>query len=334
MKEVFFIESANVADTEEMIKSFNEAINEFEEYSDNEFMLEARVNPSGDFLKKMDDALANSAKLTGKAMKAYDDTTSSLGRAFKATADVVLGMASVISKCLSFIFNIAATIISAIGKCIDFIANIPDNIRNKIRGNIKLYITANDLEFFHQTLFPDIRAFIGLARSLTQGDVWGTFWSPDKKNGNRNDIEIDKKMRKFFKRINIDFVKSLIDLGIETNRDIYFSNKPDITYTDAKGDTIKTNYIESLKVLIEKIQSLFPDLKEVRKAFNEKMSRTEINGKLAELPVNKQLAIRANVIMTAEVAKIITKFMGYANKDLSVLNGAMKRIKEKYNFSE
>lgn len=332
MNEVFLIESTNVANDKEMIKLFNEAIEEFEKYKNDEFMLEARVNPSGDFLKQMDSALANSAELTKKVLTSYDDTTTGLGRVFKSVANVVIGMANIIARCITFIFNIAANILSAIGTAIEWIQNLPDNIRNKIRGNINLYITANDLEFFHQTLFPDIKGFIGLAKSLTEGNVWGTFWNPDKDNDNRNDMEIDKKMRQFFKRINVDFVKSLIDLSLEANRNAYFGNGANISYADAKGDSVTTNYPEALKNLIEKIQSLFPELKEIRKAFNEKLSRTEVNGKLAELPVKKQLMIRSNVIMIAEVAKIISKFMGYANKDLGVIISAMKRIRRKYNI--
>lgn len=331
MDKIEIIESMALLDDVELTDLYEKAIEEFDAIDSGEFILEAMVNAKEEFSKRFDMAMANTKDTTAKALKVYDDTTTGLGKVYKAAADFVLAVFQVIAKFTKFILNIIASVVSAGVNLINFIGNIPENIRDKLRGNIKLYITANDLQHFEKMIFPSIRSFIVLSQEFTKGDMWGTFFS---RNEGRNDMELFKKMKIFAQKVNVDFVKTTIDLSVAANRNAYFSNTKFINVIDENGNDTQVNYGEALNNIMKKIQSLTPELKNIQTAFGEKVSRTELNGKIAELSASKQMKIRGTVFMIANTVKVLARFVNYAKSDLNTMNHSMKRIKEKYKIEE
>ena len=320
------MESDYLLECNENDNLYLEAMNEFPKFD--EFVLEARVDMKKDINKTLDNAVKNTTDTTKQTLQAYDDTTTGLGRVLKGVADVFLAMIRLISKCINFISSIFASQINQIVKIINFIMNIPADVRNLLRGNINLYITTEDLEFFHQTFFMNVKAYISQLKSLIEGKGWITKVFGDQSSMS-NDVSAFGKLQKYYKRINIEFVKTNIDMSKSAFQEAYFSSDYKINIVDAQGKFVVVSYGEALKALMEKIHSFIPDLEDIKKRYNERLDKSDINSQLAKLSVSKQDKVRQIAVMTAMVVKSLMKILKYAQHDIGVINSANKRIQEK-----
>ncbi len=318
-------------------KAFWESANSLNYYLEDEFYLEARINNTRDILGKIGNAMDNTLDTTGKILGAYDDVTDGGGKLLKATADLIFAAIRIITRVAKFILTSIAIVPITIAKAITALGELPANIRNKIRGNIKLYVTAEDLEFFHNTLFKDLEAFMSLVKDMGRGDMWGTFWDGDKNDDEiraRNDMQLYAKIEGFFNRIDISFKQTYIELRDPRMREIYFGNKDELKIVDGRGNIIRTTYLKALEELIVKLKTLSPQVKEVQQVFNDKVSRTEVNGKLARLRVANQLKIRKAIQMISRVTVLIGKFIEYVNRDAMTITNSAAKVAERFKDSD
>ena len=307
--------------------------------TDPELYLEARVNTTKEsLLSKGKKAVKGTAETTGQILGVYDDVTTGGGAIIKALWNVTINALRLIAKILKFVLTAISKLPELIAKGFHQIMNIPVEIRHKIRGNIKLYIAAGDLEYFYNTIFPEIKVFIDLTEDISKGDMWGTFFKRDVNKsdpnatfefpGGRDDMKIHRAMKVSYNKLkSLRFEPSVIEMKDQRTVDIYFHNQKSITFTDLSGKKHESSYYDALKALVTELNTFSPDLKRVQDLVSDKLARTQGNQEFARLKAGARENIKESVLMVSRVVNIIGMLLKCINDDRATMNATLKKLK-------
>lgn len=317
--------------------SFCEDIDSLELINNNDIYIEA-VTPGKSKLKdRASTTLGNTKDSIKAAGNIYSNTTDAGGAILNASWRVVASALKLSAKILKWISKHIAKVPMYISKTIDNIGDIPENIKNKVRGNIKLYITVDDIQnLFAKTsqtgdysVLYRLNLIIKYMDKLSKGDLWTTYFSrktdlasffkqfnddfinPATKN--KSDIAIIRQITDQYKYIsNIKFTQSVIEMNNAKVVDRYFGKNASIKVIDINNNQKEVNYIEALNVLMEFIVSNKQSIENLYHALENKLDLTYQNDEFLKMNKNSQ--------------KIVTEFFQTVSKLIEVIGNIIKCI--------
>lgn len=317
---------------------FCETLDELKRLNDDELYIEAVDDPrvkGGEGVKKV---ARRTVETTKDVAGAYGDIIDANGNLIKATWDLVMKIIKLCVKAISWILNKISMIPKFILGTMNKLGRIPDTIRAKVRGDIRLYITVDDIGMlYNKGLLVYVEQFFSQVGLLTKGDMWGTIFRRRGRNGvnhsplmGKNDIKIINTMTGIYHNISrISFTPTLIKMNDQRTIDIYFGTGKNITYKDLKGKEYSCNYLEALNQLIAVVQSKRTLLKTLQEDLTAKFDRTRENQEFGELHPSEQKRIMDAMRMVSNVITIMGNITRYVMEDVKSINTATETLIKK-----
>lgn len=278
-------------------------------------------------------ATKNTTQTTLDVGGIYGNITDSEAGVIKGFWDLFMRALNLSIKIVSFVLDKLTYVPRLILNVSNKVADIPSDVKNKIAGNIKLYITCNDIQnLYNNQLLSQLSTFIGLSQRLSQGDTWGTFFNP-RKNGKKkikgeNDIKICKDMAVIYRQLSkLEFKPSTIYIG-ETKDAVnqYFGTEKSISFTDLNGKHHTSNYYEAISQLVEDIKKHESQLKDVQQVISAKYSTTQMNSNFSRLNVTAREIITNGIQMTSKMLTITGNIVKYVMTDMKTIENATNTI--------
>lgn len=334
---------------------YNLHTQEFKEFCSNLNSLGVITNPrlyiesmedhNKSFIAKMKDKkiLSNARKTTGDVKKAYDNVTDGGGSLIRAVWDMSMKGIQLASKILKFILINLAKIPKMIVSIVKTIGRIPQNVRNKIRGNISLYITVNDVNSLYKTLIPVIDTFLDNADEVCKGTMWGTFFNrrpagskiPSKYILTENDMAYHKKMKSAYEKLKlIEFKETIVKLEDPNVVNIYFGGTKSIKYKNASGNVVESTYYDALAAVLNEFQEQSEFLKSVQTDIGEKFDKSQMNQAFARLDTSAQQTVGDTIQMISKVINIIGNLLRYTIIDMKTIRNSADKILSKENITK
>ena len=329
-----------LADTLFGSDSFNEFCNDIdmlESLINNTLYTEVVGNKEKTFKNTVKDIVGNTNKTIEKTGNVYHNVTDAGGAIYRGEFNIIMSAVTLISKIAVFFANKIGTVASLISKTIDNIGDIPQSIRNKIRGNITLYITVNDIDdLYNNALLAKLETFTKYMERLTKGDTWTTLFSKrgkmlDKLNNmNDNDIGLCKEMKKEFNYFSkLRFDKTVIDMSIKDNVSIYIGADKCIKFNDLKGKSHYTSYYDALDLLVKELTRYSQIINSLREDLGEKFNKSQCNQQFSKLNTHSQHIITETIQMISKFISIIANMVRYIIIDMQTVRGVYQKISQK-----
>jgi uncharacterized protein YoxC len=294
-------------------KKFNEFCDELDcfEYIINPeiYLIEAHVQQQS-FFNKIGEWLDNTNSTTKEVFRAYDDITTSGGTLIRSISKLFFGALHFAVKILNFVLMAIAKIPEVIDKIIRSISEIPENIRNKIRGNIRLYISAKDISYFTDKIFPQIDKFI-------------------KKYNNKNLSYATISDYYSFKG-NVEFRPSTIEVKNQEVINTYFTS----TFLSITIGGKKYNYYQALKIIMESLNKYKEDFESLKKNFESTLSNPNTQNELEKMSAEQQAKIRNGVVVQTKMIGLLGNLIRYAAMDLKNIKRITEKIYQKNNTQD
>ena len=230
------------------------------------------------------------------------------------------------------------------------IGNIPQTIMAKIKGDIQLYVTAEDLtSIYNNSIIAKIDNFLVVAEKMTHGDIWGdkshskfnpVLWgkrqtytvkdpnSGKKLNASQDDVSLAKKLiRAYWGLNNISFSPTRINMSDQNNIKRYLTNDPgySITVRTLKGSKSGT-YFQILQSLSEDLNNQKSKIEVVTKALQDKYAKILNNQSWAMIGVATQELISQSIQYTGKVISIIANLTKYIYSDIATITNSVNKI--------
>lgn len=317
---------------------FCETLDELMKLSDDELYIEAVDDPrvkSGKGAKKI---VRRTIETTKDVAGAYGDITDANGNLLKATWDLVMKTVKLCIKAISWILNKISLIPKFILSVMNKIGRVPDSVRAKVRGDIRLYITVDDIGMlYNKGLLVYLEQFFSQLGLLTKGDMWGTVFRRRGNKGSthsplmgKNDVKIINTMTGIYHNISrISFTPTLIKMNDQRTIDMYFGTGKNISYKDLKGREYSCNYLEALNQLIAVVQSKQEILKSLQQDLTTKFDRTRENQEFGELHPSDQKRIMDAMRMVSNVITTMGNISRYVMEDVKTINTATETLIKK-----
>ena len=309
-----------------------------------DFYLEAVNDQNQTMMGSMRNSVKNfglfrdSRKTSKEALQTYGNVTTSGGLIAKSIWNIMMKGFSLSNKILVYVTDKIARIPEFVGSITNNIASIPDEVRRKIRGDIKLYIPLQDLEIFQKRVFPYILNFYDAAEEIGEGNMFGTFFKrrPVSEKGlgkfilTENDIKYANIMKDCYEKLkNVQFSKTIVEITNDAVALLYFGNDKSYTYKNAEGKTVKGNYYSALVEVFEILRDRNNWLKELKDAFKKKLDETLINRAIEKLNKEQQELIRDTLTVMVKFITMIGNLVKYVVADLNTLSGSIDKILKK-----
>lgn len=303
-------------------------------FTDTEFYLESVEHKNTGIKRSASNIINNTAKTTKDVGSIYGNVTNAGGSIMKGGWDVFAASLKLITKIISFLASKVSKIPKMVANLIDKIGEIPADIRNKIRGNIKLYITINDIQdLYSQSLMNQLMTFITLSKTMSEGELWGTFFNKRSSNGiinvGINDVKISKEMKKIYNYISrLEFKPSVIEMKDSSVVDAYFGNSKSVKFIDNK-ERIECTYYEAISKLIKDIQNKRDELEAIRIKISDKIATTHANQQYVQMGANAQRHITESVQMVAKLIEILGNMVRYIAIDIKTIEDTTNKLLSK-----
>lgn len=281
------------------------------------------------------DVRRNTVSTTLDVGKAYGNIVDSNASVIKSIWDLMMRALHLSVRAISFVLRKISYIPYAIIRLGDKIADIPSDVRNKIRGNIKLYITVADIHsLYNNQLLVKLETLIALATRLSTGDMWGTFISrrdsSQKIIFGENDMKTCKEMLKIYEQIKmLEFTPSTIEMKDEATVNVYFGTAQAVEFTDLHGKKHKSTYYEALTVLLDDIDKQKKNMETIQKSIGEKYTQTQANTNFSKLHYTQQALIKDTINMMSKSISVVGNIIRYVNIDIETLNNATDALLKK-----
>lgn len=317
---------------------FEEALDEAMFIGNPDLYIEAVQSMGNDAEKFAGTVAKNTIETTKGVAKVYSNTIDANATVIKSVWTLFIKSVGLISRIINRLMKAISVIPDLIIKMVDRISEIPGDIRNKIRGNIKLYITAADINnLYNSQLLQKLDQFIAQSKILVKGDTWGTlFHKRTKGDGGKmvlptNDMKICRQMEKIYIQLkNTKFTQTVIEMGDPENIETYFGNKKSIKITqDLYGQQHQCTYFEALRLLIKNIGKREEELKEIRNSITDKYDESQINESFQRLNQASQARISTTIQSMSHVIGIIGNIVRYINMDLKTFQDAAEKLTKK-----
>ncbi|MCM1215409.1 MAG: hypothetical protein NC548_12925 [Lachnospiraceae bacterium] len=322
-------------------ESYNEFCNTLDELmtlnDDDEMYIEAMDDPrikNGRGVRKV---ARRTIETTKDVAGAYGDIIDANGNLLKATWDLVMKSIKLCVRAISWILNKIALIPKFILGVINKIGRVPDYIKAKIRGDIRIYITIDDIALiYNKGLLVDIEQFFSKVEVLTKGEMWGTLFRRRGSNGathspfGQNDKKIIKEMRGIYGNISrINFAPTLVKMKDQKTIDTYFGSKKNINFKDVKGKEHSGTYLEVLQQLALTIQNKQNIMKTLQADLQQKFEDTRVNQEFGQLHPSDQRYIFDAMKMVANVITTLGNITRYVMEDVKTINIATETLIKK-----
>lgn len=323
-----------IADSPEFYEFCN-TLDELGELTSTEMYLYEEVIARGHTAKKdVGDIIRNTGSTTKNVGRAYNDLTSAGGTLIKSAWDLMVKLLSLIVKAIKFISNKIAHIPNMLADLIDMIAKIPANVRAKIRGDIKLYISLDDVKMvFNDAIILHLMTFVNLADQLSKGDMWSSFFKRGAHEGKnlkdiifgKNDMKICSKMASEYRYFQgLKFSQTIIDMSNPDTVDAYFGKGTiQINYG---GNAYHYTYYQALDQLIKQINDGKDILIGLQQDVEAKVSRTQDNDQFASISAGKRQTIMNTIQMMAKTTEILGSMVRYVISDMTTIQKTTKQI--------
>lgn len=278
--------------------------------------------------------------------KIYKYATDSKAKTYKGLWDLFVRLLQLITKVIAFIWNMLGRIPVYLLRLIDWITHLPSRIVNKIKGNIELYITVDDIKNIYSVdLFENIGIILKDAKVLMNSEFW-TKWKTKihvdgtKKISKHIEIPVltkDPGAKKAIQEIvkiyesklsKIRFVKSIVDLGREDNVNLYFKTK-EITVTNRYMKSHTGSYLDLLNGLITDMKDKQTELQDVSKLVSDNLQAASTEDGFLSLSASDRAAIYRSTQCLSGTINILGNIVKYAQKDIQTIDNARKRIMKK-----
>lgn len=310
----------------ESFKEFCESINELSSFTDINLYLEEVEDRQMTIKNAFKGTMKNTADTTIDIGAAYGNVVSGNANLIKSTWDLMMRAVGLFTRVIGFILSKISYIPKAILKVGNKVADLPSDVKNKIQGNIKLYITINDIDsIYNKMIINEITTFISLSKRLSEGEFWSTIFKRRKSNNgivrmNENDMKICKSMREKYNKLKmIEFTQTTIQMGYEKSREAYFGSTSVINFVDLHGKKHNCTYYEALMQLVEDIKTLEDELKAVRNSVSEKYTHTQMNQSFSTLNWNHQREISFTIQMMSKIFSITGNIIRYILIDMNTI---------------
>ena len=297
---------------------------------------------AGTFMK---DVVTNTKDTTKSTGKIINDFTSIKSGTIKGSFDLVSNCLKLIANIVGFFSKMIGKIPIGLNKIVQGVINIPDNVRVLIKGDIKLYITADDLVTFNNVIYPEIQNFISAGISISSGSVWTSVMQGikdrDSSNPNNrrsykdiifgpNDMKNISFMEKSYNKLsNITFTKTIVKMN-SANVDIYFGNKKCIKFIDKYGKTnVPQSYLNALQNTVASLNAYKDSIKKLQDQLNVKYESSELERTLVECNAKTREKILSSIKMCSKVISIVGNFTKSLIEDQQTYNKALARLRKK-----
>jgi hypothetical protein len=330
--------------------NYDPDIKEFKEFCNDLNILGSIVNPEL-YIEAMVDnnkswlgaisikkPLKNTRETTKDIKKAYGDLTDGGGTLIRSIWDMSMKGIQFTSRILKFVLLNLAKIPKMIVGVAQTIGKIPQNVKNKIRGNVQLYITVNDVDNLYKKLIPTIDSFLRIASDMSKGDMWGTFFNrraagegiPSKYIMTENDMAYYRKMKSVYGKLKlIDFKETVVKFESQNVIDIYFGGLKSIKYTDANNKTNQSNYYDALVHIFNDVREQEDFLKRVQTDMGQKFDKSQMNQSFGRLSEPAQKIVGESIQMISKVINIIGNLIRYVTIDIKTLRNSASKILKK-----
>lgn len=328
----------DITNTSEFIE-FSNVMDELTYLTDMETYIESVKDETPDLKKFGRETKKNTIDTTKGIVNTYGKIVNANATLIKSSWDVVMRCLNLVVNATSFIITKISDIPKLMLKLGDKISNIPSDIMNKIKGNIKLYITAGDIEnIYNKLLINRLVIYISLMSQLSQGEFWSTFMnkrqSKDKESGHKifgvNDMKLCKRMDEIYEHLrNTEFTATTIEMNDISVVKIYFGNEKSIKFTDNYGRRHECSYIKALNVLLKDLEAKKDDIKNIHTDIGDKLKRTEANQAFNHLHKHDQYRITSTLSQISKVTTIVGNMIKYILIDIDTLNKSLDKILQK-----
>lgn len=355
------IEDINTGINTRSFKEFCEAIDVLRDLdTPDDFFDEKVTDDSTSIRKSLGKAAQNTYTTTKAAGKIYSNITTGGGNLISATWDLFMKGLTAVSKIFVFATNKLSNIPKSISQMSSKIAAIPTDIRNKIRGNIKLYVRIEDIStIYRSNIFKTMDLFFSKANLLASGDTWTTFFSrrSNKKrsydvavlddNGNpvkdangkqetvavkgkANDIKICAELKALAGKLHtIDMTPTTIEMSDAETVAKYFGGEgaEPIKFVDLHGKHREcSTYLDALQVLVIDLNALVTKTNALQDAIAAKYDRTTINASIGKLNQTQQTIITGSMESIQTASRILGEFVKYIVSDMNTIKSSLLAI--------
>ena len=310
-------------------KEFSRILEEIDSLLDEEnldLMLEAtRVQraPVVDAVKDAKNIAKNTMGTIRDVQKVHGAVTDAGGEAVRAGWNMAAALVNLIVRGVSFIVKHLAKIPDMIAKVLNKLADLPSDIYNKIKGNIKLYITVPDIELlYRERLFTKLDGFLASGKRLAQGNAWNyvkgaAIVKKIKKIFTETDDAVCKQILAYYREIGkVRFEHTLIDMSNRGNVVTYLSAQKKISFVDARGQKFTGNYYQCLEKLV---RDLIDRQKEIQGTFDmltAKYNSTQASLNFAELSKQEQQLIVSTINAMSSMVSLVGNIIKYVMTDM------------------
>lgn len=255
--------------------------------------------------------------------KVHGAVTDAGGEAVRAGWNMAAALINLIVRGVSFIVKHLAKIPDMIAKVLNKLADLPSDIYNKIKGNIKLYITVPDIELlYRERLFTKLDGFLASGKRLAQGNAWNyvkgaVLVKKIKKIFTETDDAVCKQILAYYREIGkVRFEHTLIDMSNRGNVVTYLSAQKKISFVDARGQKFTGNYYQCLEKLV---RDLIDRQKEIQGTFDmltAKYNSTQASLNFAELSKQEQQLIVNTINAMSSMVSLVGNIIKYVMADM------------------
>lgn len=249
-----------------------------------------------------------------------------LWNAGAAGMNIIARLAGFIMKYLSYVPN-------AIAKALQTVADLPTNVVNKIRGNIKLYITVEDLSLlYRERLMTKLDSFLSVAERLAQGEAWnyvkGTaIVKKVKKIFTTTDDQLCKTLNAYYREIGrLQFEPTVIDMSNPANVTTYFAADKKITFYDDRGNKFSGNYFEAINKLAKDLLARKNSIRSTYESISDKYNKSQAALNFAELSKSEQTQILNAINSISSMTSVIGNIVKYILTDMDTFYRNLSKV--------
>lgn len=298
---------------------FCEDVDELNDITMHELYVEKVIDHNQSFKGRAKDSLASGGKFAASTAGTYFNIVDAGGNLLKNTWDLIMRAINLMSRIVKFITNKIADIPRIIGRAASKVSRIGPNLRDKIQGNISIFVPAEDIEMLYKGgLFNHVSDFLTLAETLSRGNFWGTMLLWNRRKDEKaifpvNDRKICRQMDAIYFKIKmVNFKQSTIEINKGANRDLYFGDSKSVSFKDLSGKQHQCTYYDALQIIIKDIGSQQDKLKVIDEALTKKLDLTKGNQAFSKL----DFVTRG----------VVTDTIGMVSKTIAILGNLTKAI--------
>lgn len=266
-------------------------------------------NPKG-VVGAIKDAAGKAQKGTSGALDVYGDLTDAGGALMDSIYQLSINSLRLITKILKFIATNISKIPLALAKVIKNLTKLPENIVNKIKGSIELYITIKDLPVLQDEIMMYIDDFLTLATSFTaDGDYKGSRIFSFKED----DFKIYDRMNILYKRVqNVKFEKTSVLLNDKEVVATYLSPK--------------SKYYKGMNKVIDMMNDNSPKFEKLVTLADGKFNANQIRGVVSKLSPTDQLKAKKSIQVITKMIEITGNIIKYVIADIATIDKTLVTI--------